>query len=190
VRDAARKPIRFTGVTIDITQLKLAEAELARTTQLLQAVIDGTQDAVYVKVRQGRHLIFNAAASRMVGKPIADVLDRDDTAIFDPDSASAVMAHDRRVMESAVASTDDKTLTAGGATRTYLASKAPYHDEQGNIIGVIGICYDITERKRAEEVLCQANARVELVVRSSDISIWDCDMPDGHTDNAHLNLFN
>ena len=87
VRDAAGKPTRLVGVTVDMTQLRNAEEELRRTTQLFQAVADGTQDAVYVKDREGRHLMFNAAASRMVGKPIGEVLGRDDTAIFDPDGA-------------------------------------------------------------------------------------------------------
>src|SRR5271169_2066693 len=178
------------GLNLDMTRQKQAEEELRRTTELFQAVADGTQDAVYVKDREGRHLMFNAAASRMVGKPIGEVLGRDDTAIFDPDSARAVMAHDRRVMESGVADTDEKELAAGGVTRTYLVSKAPYCDGQGKIIGIIGICHDITERKRAEEVLRQANARVELAVRSSNICIWECDMPDGNIENSHLTQIN
>src|SRR5262249_36064952 len=148
VRDAACKPTRFVGVTVDITQLGLAEEELRRTTQLLQAVADGAQEAGYVKDREGRHLMFNARATRVGGKPIGEVLGRDDPAIFEPDSARAAMAHDRRVMESGVADTDEKELTASGVTRTYLASKAPYRDGQGNIIGIIGICHDITERRR------------------------------------------
>ena len=190
VRDAAGKPIQFAGVTIDITRLKRAEEELRRTTQLFQAVVDGTQDAVYIKDRDGRHLMFNAAASRMVGKPASEVLGRDDTAIFDPDDARLVMAHDQRVMMSGIADTDEKELTAGGVTRSYLASKAPYRDGQGNIIGIIGVCHDITERKRAEEALRQANERVESALRSSDISIWECAMPDGRIDNASVTFFN
>ena len=174
VRDAAGKPTRFVGVIVDITQLRLAEEELRRTTQLFQAVADGTQDAVYVKDREGRHLMFNAAASRMVGKPIGEVLGRDDTAIFDPDGARAVMAHDRRVMESGVADTDEKELTAGGVTRTYLASKAPYRDGQGNIIGIIGICHDITERKHGRR----------RCVRRTLAWSWRCGVPTSASGNA------
>src|SRR5439155_15954623 len=107
----------------DITERKQSEEALRRTSQMLQAVADGTQDAVYVKDREGRHLMFNAAASRMVGKPTNEVLGRDDTAIFDPDSAREVMAHDRRVMESGVAVTKEHELSAGGVTSTYLSSK-------------------------------------------------------------------
>src|SRR4029434_5746864 len=75
-------------------------------------------------------------------------------------------------------------------TRTYLSSKAPYRDGRGNVIGLIGISHDITERKRVEEALRQANARLDVAVRGSNIAIWEQDMPDGRIENAHLNFFN
>ena len=181
VRNAAGKPIRFMGVTIDISKLRLAEEELRRTTALFQAVADGTQDAVYIKDRDGRHLMFNAAASRMVGKPIQDVLGRDDTAIFDAESAHAVMAHDRRVIESGMAASEEHELTAGGVTRTYLASKAPYRDAQGNVIGLIGICHDITERKRIEEALRASEQRWRNLTEALPQLVWSA-MPDGSCD--------
>ncbi|HEY2585641.1 MAG TPA: PAS domain S-box protein [Tepidisphaeraceae bacterium] len=156
----------------DITERNQSEEELRRTTQLLQAVVDGTQDAVYVKDRDGRHLMFNAAASRMVGKPADEVLGRDDTAIWGADDARLVVAHDQRVMESGVADTDERQLTAGGMTRTYLASKAPYRDGQGNIIGIIGICHDITERTRAEEAMRKSEERFRELAENVRGVFW------------------
>src|SRR5260370_41115248 len=102
------------------------EEELCRTTALIEGAVDGTQDAVYVKDREGRHLMFNAAASRQVGKSIEEVLGRDDTAIFDPDSAREGMAHDRQVMESVVATTKEHQMSAGGVTPPSISPKAPY----------------------------------------------------------------
>ena len=106
------------------------------------------------------------------------MLGRDDPAIFDADGARAVMAHDRRVIESGVADTDEKALTAGGVTRTYLASMAPYRDGQGNIIGIIGICHDITERKRAEEALRASEERFRGTFDNAAVGI-------AHVDGRH-----
>ncbi len=62
---------------------------------------------------------------------------------------------------SGTAASYEHELTADGVTRNYLSSKAPYRDGQGNVIGLIGICHDITERTRGEEALRQANARLQ-----------------------------
>src|SRR5262249_40757128 len=63
-------------------------------------------------------------------------------------------------------------------------------DADGRAIRMIGAMLDITDRKRAEEALRQANARVDMAVRSSNIGIWELDMPDGHLENAQLTLIN
>ncbi len=134
----------------DITEQRRAEAERQRTAQLLHAVAEETTDAVFVKDREGKYLLFNQAAAQLVGKPAAEVLGRDDTAVFDPDSARHVMERDRQILLAGRADTEEEVLTASGVTRTYLATKAPYRDEQGQVLGLIGISRDITERIKAE----------------------------------------
>jgi PAS domain S-box-containing protein len=152
-RDAAGRPEKMVGTTHDITERKQAETEMRRTSELLRAVADGTSDAVFVKDAQGRYLLFNEAAARFVGRRVEDVLGRDDTALFDPESARIIIESDRQVMAANAVRTVEEELTAAGVTRTYLATKAPYHDSQGNVIGLIGISRDITERKRHERRL-------------------------------------
>src|SRR5207253_10943970 len=153
IRDAGGRPQQYVGQVQDITERKRVEGEVRTIADLLRAVADGTTDAVFVKDRDGKYLLFNEAAARFVGKPVAEVLGRDDTALFDPRSARAVMERDRRVMASGRAETAEEELTAAGVTRTYLASKAPYRDGAGNVVGLIGISRDITDRKRAEQAL-------------------------------------
>ncbi|MDB5308138.1 MAG: Blue-light-activated protein, partial [Gemmataceae bacterium] len=123
----------------DITRRKRAEAEVRRTADLLHAVANETTDAVFVKDRDGKYLLFNPAAGRLVGMSPEEVIGRDDTAVFDPDGARALMASDRQVMASGAAETREEELTAAGVTRTYLATKAPYRDAHGTVVGVVGI---------------------------------------------------
>ncbi len=143
-----------------------AEAESRRTTDLLRVVADGIPDAVFVKDRQGRYLLFNTAAARFVGRAVEEVLGRDDTEIFGGEDARLVQAGDRRVLESGEVHTAEEVLTAAGTTRTYLATKAPYRDGRGKIIGLIGIARDITARKQEEEETRRLAERLTTTLES------------------------
>jgi len=118
--------------------------------QLLEAVVQGTTDAIFVKDLHGRYLLFNEAAARFVGRSAQEVLGRDDTSLFDPASARRVQERDRRILAQGVPETEEETLTSDGITRTFLATKAPYRDGQGHIVGTLGISRDITERRRIQ----------------------------------------
>ncbi|MDP1798513.1 MAG: PAS domain S-box protein, partial [Planctomycetaceae bacterium] len=163
------KPYALCGIATDITDRKRAEAELRRTADLLQAVADGTTEAVFVKDRDGKYLLFNNAASRFVGKSVAEVLGHDDTDLFDAESARYIMQRDRHAMDTGLTETEEETITAAGITRTFLATKGPYRDETGQIAGVIGISLDISARKETERALQLTQFTVD---RAVDAVFW------------------
>ena len=134
----------------DVSERKHAEAALGRTSELLNAVVSGTPDAVFVKDLNGRYLLCNEATARFLDRPIEEVIGKDDAALFGPDDARHVMRTDRLVMESGVVHSVEETLTSAGATRSFLATKAPYRDKSGEVVGVVGISREITDRKLAE----------------------------------------
>ena len=72
--------------------LEIAEEELQQTASLLRAVAHETTDAVFVKDKGGKYLLMNEAAARFVGKSVAEVLGKDDTELFDADSARRLSA--------------------------------------------------------------------------------------------------
>lgn len=140
-------------------ELRRQVADLQRSQHLLQAVVEGTTDAVFVKDLRGRYLMANSAALNFMGKAIEEVLGRDDTLLNSAEIARQIMERDRRTMESGQTQTDEEVGTAGGQTRTYLSTKGPYRDEQGRVIGLIGISRDVTERKRSEDLLRESEER-------------------------------
>ncbi len=148
----------------DLTGIRRAEAEMAQTARLLQAVVEGTSDAVFVKDLTGKYLMFNAAASRLVGKPVEEVIGNDDFALFGAEEALTIMGNDRLVMESGEVQTVEEHLFAAGVQRIYHAIKAPYRDESGNVIGVVGVSRDISEHRKLEEQLRQSQ-KMEAVGR-------------------------
>lgn len=142
-----------------------AEVRVRGTTELLRAVVDNTTDAVFVKNLQGEYLLFNDAAATLVGVSAVDVVGKTDAAIFDFASAQHVMSIDRRVISSGeVESVEEELTSVNGVVRTYSATKAPYRDQTGRIIGLVGISRDISDRKRAEKSLRASEARYRALI--------------------------
>ena len=147
---------KLLGITRDITERKRATEHLRRTSDLLAAVAEGTTDALFVKDLDGRYLLCNPAAAHIVGRSPEDVIGLTDAELFDAASARLIAERDRHVRESGETETQEEVLTAAGETRTYLATKSPYRDAAGTLLGVMGISRDITDRKRLERQFLQS----------------------------------
>ena len=141
---------------------------------LLESIIEGTSDAIYIKDLKGRYLLFNSTAEEITGKKSSEVLGKDDTFLFPQDEAKAVMARDFSVMNDGTEQTYEETITtASGEKRTYLSTKGPLIGGNTNIIGLFGIARDITERKKAEEELKQRSALLDISYEA--IFSWEYD---------------
>ncbi len=144
-----------------------AHAELRNPANLLQSLADNTQDAIYVKDRHGKYIFFNRAATKLVGKPIEDILGHDDRHIFDPEGAARIMSRDQEVIAQGQPQSEMETLTAGGITRSYHATKSPYISVDGEVLGVIGISRDITDQVRANQVLQEKTEFLNAVFQAT-----------------------
>jgi PAS domain S-box-containing protein len=176
-RDHRGKVIGVIGVSRDITERKRAEEALDESHTLLRSIIEATPDPIFLKDVAGRYLLANSAACEVLGESAEEILGKDNTDFMQPEAAKRIMEFDQRVMESGESLTGEEHLAVRGVTRTFLFTKTPYRNLQGEIAGVIGIARDITERKRAEESLRRSTERFHSLVRhSSDvISVFTAD---------------
>ena len=162
----------FAAYVRDLTLALRSEQELHQTAELLQAIVDGTTDAIFAKDLQGRYLLFNNAAADLLGCNADEVLGKTDVFVFGDEDGKTAMQNDRRVMQSNQPQTIEEELTAGGITRSYLAMKAPLRDPSGNVIGVIGVSRDITERKLMELALRESEGRYRSIFEQSPDMIF------------------
>lgn len=147
----------------DVTEARRVEAEAARMNDLLRAVAEGTPDSVFVKDQQGKYLLLNAAAARAVGQPAEEVIGKYDSEIFGPEDAATVIASDELVMRTNQAQTVEEQLRLDGKTRFFQTIKAPHRNAKGEVIGVIGIARDVTEKKLAEQALRLRDRAIQAV---------------------------
>jgi two-component system, cell cycle sensor histidine kinase and response regulator CckA len=157
-------------------QLLHSSRELEKNLALLQGITEGTTDAIFVKDLEGRYLMMNSAGARVFGLSIDQVLGKDDAELFDPGAGRAIMERDRAVLRSGGAQTYEEPAIAGGVTRTYLATKAPYRDPGGRVIGLLGICRDISDRKLAEEQMRQSEQKLRIHFEHTPLAVVQWDM--------------
>jgi diguanylate cyclase (GGDEF)-like protein/PAS domain S-box-containing protein len=129
-----------------------------RELKVLRAVINSLPDRIYVKDRQSRFILANCSVRKFsAGSPEANILGCDDFSFFPRDVAAKFFKNEQTVMRTGQpmshARWDDDAK--GNGTWT-LTTKVPYKDEDGTIVGLIGIGRDITAQKNLEDSLVEA----------------------------------
>jgi PAS domain S-box-containing protein len=153
------------GLTVyfqDLSDRRRAQASLRRSTALLRAISDASSDVIYAKDRDGRMIFANPAALALIGRGGEEQVagHTDAELLEDPEAAAQVMANDRRVMESGVAAEfEERVPLPDGTERIWLSRKTPYRDEDGRVVGLLGISRDVTERTRAVASLRESDRR-------------------------------
>lgn len=141
-------PSGLTVFLADITERKRVEAELRQKNAILDAINESTPTPIFVKDRQGRIIFANPATLQVLGKSAAEVIGYRDCDFYpNPDDAARVMENDQRIMTSGQMEVVEESPDG---VRTFLGMKVPYRNEAGEVIGLIGISNDITERVEFE----------------------------------------
>lgn len=164
------------GTVHDITDTKNTEIELQKNFTLLNAIVEGTTDAVFIKDLKGRYIMINSSTSHFHGRPKEEMIGRSDFDLLsDKEVAQLYSENDREVIRTNRAKTFLEEGTLGGRYQCFLSQKAPYKDPDGNIIGVIGLSRDITELKESQKALEKSQKEIksyaEKLKMLSDLSV-------------------
>ncbi len=138
---------------------KGAEEALRSSEARLRSIIDNWPSAIFVKDRQGRYLLANKACEAYSGEPVERMIGKTDYDYLPGEVADRFRADDGRVLDSGAVLRYEEPAPLDGEARTSLTVKFPLCDSSGRPYAVCGIATDITDRKRAEERLREADRR-------------------------------
>jgi PAS domain S-box-containing protein len=148
--------VGYIGTVTDITERKQAEESLRRERNLFRVLIDNLPDAIYVKDKDCRKTIANVADVHNMGKQTeAEVLGKTDFDFYPKDIAAGFFADDLSVIQEgkSILDKEEYFIDKDGNKDWLLTVKLPMKDEQGRILGLVGIGREITGQKRAMESL-------------------------------------
>jgi PAS domain S-box-containing protein len=159
------------GVLMDITQRKQAEAELLQKNAILNVINEASPTPIFVKNRQGQIIYANPATLEVLDRPASEVIGAYDSDLYpNLEDALKVMENDQRIMNSGETEVVEETPDG---IRTFLGMKAPYRNELGEVVGLIGISNDITDRvqleRDRERILQQEQAAREAAEQANRI---------------------
>ena len=122
--------------------------------QLLKDLMDCIPDVIYFKDRKGRFLLVNKAHARGLGMPAEKVVGKTDFDIHPKERAKLMVKDDEYVMSTGKTIIDkvERSTRADGIDNFVSTTKIPRYDEEGRIIGLVGITRDITHRMQLESL--------------------------------------
>jgi PAS domain S-box-containing protein len=190
VRDREGNIVGLVGINRDITEQKRGEeelrksrdelehqintrtAELSQERRLLRTLIDQLPDSIYAKDSAGRKSLANAADLKNLRcKTEADAIGKTDFDLFPPEIAAKFAADDEDVLAGKpVYNREEYFFDEDGRKNWLLTSKLPVRNENGEIVGLVGIGRNITASKEADQKLEEVHRELLEVSRQAGMA--------------------
>jgi PAS domain S-box-containing protein len=157
------RTVAIVGAVKDISTKKIAETALANEQNLLRALVDLMPSFVYVKDKESRFLMANKACAQYMGASSPnDLIGKTDFDFYDPETSASFRSDEIAVLDgTSLLSKIEYSISDNNTQSILLTNKIPFLDGNGNIVGLVGISYDITEMKRTEDALIRAKEKAE-----------------------------
>ncbi len=151
------------------------DLDIALVTRELETrtLLDQLPDFIYVKDRRGRFVFANAAAGRSskLHKGF-DLIGQTDFDILDHETARELFLVEQEIMSTGVAvdGREERIKLGDGRVLWLSTSKMPLRDSHGQIVGLVGISRDITERRRQDDRRHGHARLLEMIARGQPLS--------------------
>ena len=162
------------AVVHDIDNRKRTEQELWKQYELQRVLLSAIPAYVYVKDTDSVYLLGNKHFSELSGIAENEIPGKSDYDFFSETDADCFRKDDAEIIATGKAKLnyEVKGQDSKGNTMWYSTSKSPFSDPTGRKAGLVGICMNITERKRVEEELRKSEEKFRLLVENSHDIIY------------------
>jgi PAS domain S-box-containing protein len=153
---------------VDISERLRVEQALRDTEASYQSLVESLPLNVFCKDMQGRFVFVNQRFCDTVKMDRRQMLGRTDFDLFPHSLAEKYVRDDRRVIDSGQPLDDVEEHREADGTVTYVqVLKAAVRDARGNIVGTQGMFWDVTEKKRAEDLRKESELRKRAIFEAS-----------------------
>jgi diguanylate cyclase (GGDEF)-like protein/PAS domain S-box-containing protein len=151
VKDATGHVTHYLSIQTDITARKLTETRLAESEIRLRTLVQTIPDLIWLKSTEGVYLLCNARFEEFFGTKEADIVGKTDYDFVDRELADSFRQNDQAAILKGGPSVNEEwvSFASDGHRELLETTKAPLQNAQNQVVGVLGIGHNITERNAA-----------------------------------------
>jgi PAS domain S-box-containing protein len=166
VKDSFSKPRKVSGVIQDITESKKADEKLKTSERLYKLITENAQDVIWTMDLECRITYVSPAVEKLRGYAVSEIMQQTLKELISPGSLEAVTqllyeyfsAVRNKELHVHVPIEVEQPCKNGSSVWTEIVTN-DLNDEKGNIIGIIGVSRNISERKKMQDELRQSERR-------------------------------
>jgi PAS domain S-box-containing protein len=157
-KDEAGRRTRLEGFVEDITERKLAEEALTESERKYRSIIETIEEGYYEVDIAGNFTFMNDSLCRILGYHRQELIGMNNREYMTTEVAADVYKAFNEVYRTGkpMSVTAWELISKNGTTVHIEASVSPLRSPSGEIIGFSGICRDVSERRKAQELLLQS----------------------------------
>ena len=179
VLDAGDVPRAFALSVTDLSQQKHRERSLLDSEMKYRVLAENIPQRVFYKDEHSRYVAVNRRYAMDLGMRAEDIVGQDDLAFFPDSLAAKYREDDRRVMNTGHAEEFDERYWRNGQEVTIHIVKTPVRGERGQVVGVCGIFWDVSEQRLLENALRRSEEVHAQAESLAHVGSWDWDIMSG-----------
>jgi PAS domain S-box-containing protein len=172
--DSEGKTISMIGTIQDITERKRVEEALLMNEERFRSIVENANDIIYTLTLDGIFTYISPNSTEILGHDVQDVVGQSFKNIVHPEDISKCLLSLEQIAVTGekLSGLEYQIIHRDDTWRWHVSNVSPIFNVEGKITSFLGIARDVTDKKLAEKLLHESQARLETLVQTIPDLIW------------------